>query len=85
MARSPHIRIETAGFVAVNDRIIFVDEDGSETDISAAVTRYVVHGSIGQARMATVDLIKVEGRFTADVDQVIARIAEVGETAEVPA
>jgi hypothetical protein len=67
------IRIESRGDVVTDDRIVYIQDDGTEVDISNCMTGYELHGEIGEARRVTLHAILVGGHVTAEVEEIVAR------------
>lgn len=72
---SSKIRIEATGPLGFNSRVIFIDEDGTETDISTVCCGVHFDITMRDPNVATVELFKVEGTLEADlVDVVVGHV-----------
>jgi hypothetical protein len=71
-----HWKIENDGQVATDVKVIYVDDDGNETDVSTTIQRVEVDLSIGEVSRATLHTIFVEanGLQTKEAQAVIASL-----------
>jgi hypothetical protein len=71
-----HWKIENDGQVASDVHVIYVDDEGNETDVSTTIQRVEVDLSIGEVSRATLHTIFVEtnGLQTKEAQAVIARL-----------
>jgi hypothetical protein len=70
---SSRIRIESRGDVVTDDKVFFIQDDGSEVDISNCIQGYELHGQLGEVRRVTLNAIFIQGHVTADLEQVLAQ------------
>lgn len=67
------IRIELDGPTAMTGRVFYIQADGSEVEISNAITGLEVKADIDGATKATLHCILVGGRISADLEEIVAR------------
>lgn len=69
----PTIKIISEGLQGQNTRVVFVDSDGSETDISACVQAVTLNLEVGKTNTADVSLLTVEGFVQGELADVVVR------------
>lgn len=65
------IRFEMNALHGKSGRVFFVDDDGTETDISSVVTSIDFHADVDNINTATLHCIKVEGHAHAHLTEAI--------------
>ncbi len=65
------IRIELTSPTASDGKVFYLHPDGTETEISNAITGIELHAKVGDITTATLHTILVEGHALAEVEDVI--------------
>ena len=73
--KGPHWRIENDDQVVTNAKIIYVDGEGNETDVSHIVQKVALDLTIGEPSRATIHAIFVDSRVAAyEAEAVVATL-----------
>jgi len=72
MTSHARIRVGSTGaLVGPDTHIIYIDRDGTETDISEIVQGVDIHLHVGDISRATIHAIVVEGHTEAELDRIV--------------
>jgi len=71
--KGPRLRIDANQDVVTNAKIVYIADDGTETDISTIVTGIDVSLHVGEVARATLHTLHVHGSYTVPLHEVITK------------